>query len=192
MKVLGNGLYEAGHYEDALPVQEAELPMLRRIGASEARILAAQNNLSNTYQALGRFEAAMCLRRDVYSRHLKLNGEEDGATVLAANNYALSLLNLQRYTEIKSLLRRSLPMARRVLGEGHRLTLSMRSIYAEVLYKDASSTLDDLREAVTTLEETARTARRVLGDAHPTTEGIEGSLQIARVMVRGREASGSP
>ena len=186
MKVLGNGLYEAGHYEDALPVQEAELPMLRRIGASEARILAAQNNLSNTYQALGRFEAAMCLRRDVYSRHLKLNGEEDGATVLAANNYALSLLNLQRYTEIKSLLRRSLPMARRVLGEGHRLTLSMRSIYAEVLYKDASSTLDDLREAVTTLEEIVPTTRRVFGGAHPLTKMIEKGLRAARAALRAR------
>ena len=62
----------------------------------------------------------------------------------------------------------------------------------KALVFDAATTLDDLREAVTTLEETARTARRVLGDAHPTTEGIEGSLQIARVMVRGREASGSP
>ena len=118
---------------------------------------------------------------------MKLNGEEDGATVLAANNYALSLLNLQRYTEIKSLLRRSLPMARRVLGEGHRLTLSMRSIYAEVLYKDASSTLDDLREAVTTLEELERTARRVLGGAHPLLKVYENSLRESRAARAARE-----
>ncbi len=56
----------------------------------------------------------------------------------------------------------------------------MRWIYGQALYKDASSTLDDLREAVTTLEETARTARRVLGDEHPTTTGIEVSLRDAR------------
>ena len=42
------------------------------------------------------------------------------------------------------------------------------------------ATLDDLREAVTTLEETARLARRVLGGAHPTTVRIEGALQGAR------------
>ena len=30
------------------------------------------------------------------------------------------------------------------------------------------ATLDDLREAVTTLEDTERIARRVLGGAHPT------------------------
>ena len=187
MNVLGNGLYEAGHYEDALPVQEAELPMLRRIGASEARILAAQNNLSNTYQALGRFEAAMCLRRDVYSRHLKLNGEEDGATVLAANNYALSLLNLQRYTEIKSLLRRLIPVARRVLGDNNEFTIRMRWNYANALYEDDGAPLDDLREAVNTLEDTERIARRVLGGAHPVTTWIEDDLQNARAALHARE-----
>ena len=36
--------------------------------------------------------------------------------------------------------------------------------------KDA--TFDNLREAVTTLEETLRTARRVLGGEHPMTESI--------------------
>ena len=49
----------------------------------------------------------------------------------------------------------------------------MKWDYADVLYADPDATLDDLREAVTTLEETARTARRVLGGAHPLTAGIE-------------------
>ena len=48
-----------------------------------------------------------------------------------------------------------------------RLTLKMR-IYARALYQDTGATLDDAREAVTTLEETERIARRVLGGAHPT------------------------
>ena len=49
--------------------------------------------------------------------------------------------------------------------------------YALALYKDDGATLDDLREAVTTFEETERTARRVFGSAHPLTEGIEGDLR---------------
>ena len=60
-------------------------------------------------------------------------------------------------------------VARIVLGEGHDLTLRMRWIYAEALYKDSGATLDDLHEAVTTLEDSERIARRVLGGAHPTT-----------------------
>ncbi len=58
---------------------------------------------------------------------------------------------------------------------------------ARALYQDTGATLDDLREALTTLEETDRTARRVLGGEHPTTEGIEGSMQAARAALRARE-----
>ena len=64
----------------------------------------------------------------------------------------------------------------------------MRSKYAEALYRDPDATLDDLRESVTTLEEIERTARRVLGGAHPLTAGIEATLRRARVILQAREA----
>ena len=38
-----------------------------------------------------------------------------------------------------------------------------------------------------TLEDVERTARRVLGGAHPLTTGIEGSLQNARAALGARE-----
>ena len=63
----------------------------------------------------------------------------------------------------------------------------MLSIYAEALYRDDGATFDDLREAVTTLEEVARTARRVFGGAHPITKGIERELQMSRAALRARE-----
>ena len=80
-----------------------------------------------------------------------------------------------------------MPVARRVLGENDDLTLRMRWMYATALYYDTGATLDDLREAVTALEETARTARRVLGAAHPTTVKIEHALAEARAALRARE-----
>ena len=52
---------------------------------------------------------------------------------------------------------------------------------------DDGATLDDLREAVTTLEDTERTGRRVLGGANPTMLGIDGDLGNARVALRARE-----
>ena len=61
-------------------------------------------------------------------------------------------------------------------------------MYAKALYQDDSATLDDLREAVTTFEDTARTARRVFGGAHPTTEGVEDKLRLAKAALRTREA----
>ena len=63
----------------------------------------------------------------------------------------------------------------------------MRTIYAEALYKADGATLDDLREAVTTLEDTTRIARRVLGGTHPLTTGIANSLRIARAILGARE-----
>ena len=65
----------------------------------------------------------------------------------------------------------------------------MRWIYATALYNANGATLDDLREAVTTLEEIASTARRVLGGAHPLTVDIEDYLQNARAALHAREAS---
>ena len=55
----------------------------------------------------------------------------------------------------------------------YEVTLRMRDIYATALYYDPDATLEDLREAVTTLDDLAPTARRVLGGAHPLTVDIE-------------------
>ena len=112
------------------------------------------------------------------------------AAVLAANNYASSLVDLRRFEEARTLLRRMLPVARRVLGECHDLTLRMRMNYAIALHKAHGATLDDLHEAVTTLEEIERTARRVFGGAYPLTEAIERELRDARAKLAAREAKG--
>ena len=56
------------------------------------------------------------------------------------------------------------------------------------LYRDPDATLDDLREAVSKHEDLNRTARRVLGGAHPDAVGIEKSLRDARAALRAREA----
>ena len=109
-------------------------------------------------------------------------------TFRAASNYALSLIVLGRFEEAKSLLRKTMPVARRVLGENDDLTLRMRWHSAQSLYMDDDATLEDLREAVNTLEETERTARRVLGGAHPITGWVEASLHNARASLHTREA----
>jgi len=53
------------------------------------------------------------------------------------------------------------------------------------------ATLDDLREAVTTLEDTDRIARRVFGGAHPHTVDIEAALRRARATLGVRETPSS-
>ena len=106
--------------------------------------------------------------------------EERRNTLAAAVNYADSLHKLQRFEEAKSVLRKVTPVARRVLGDSHEYMLKVRTNYTHSIISDPNATLDDLREAVTTLEETARIARRVFGGAHTTTGWVEGTLRMAR------------
>ena len=54
--------------------------------------------------------------------------------------------------------------------------------------EDDAATLDNLHEAVATLEDTERTAQRVLGGAHPTAVGIGAELRKARAVAAAREA----
>ena len=191
MGQLGTGLSDASQHEDALSVREAELSMMLRLGASANNILDKQNNIACTYYKLKRFEQALRMRQDVYSGRLKLSGEEHYDTLIAANNCAHSLVDLRRFEEAKTLLRKNVLVARRVLGESHITTLKMRWIYAEALYYDTGATLDDLREAATTLEDVVRTARRVLGGSHPLTPKFERALQMARTVLGAREAGRS-
>ena len=188
MNVLANGLHAGKRFEDALAVKEAELAMLRRLGDSEENILAVQGNLANTYRLLERVELSMRMRKDIYFGWLNLKGEDNNNTIREANNYATILVDdLRHFEEAKCLMRKLIPVARRVRGESDGITLRIRMNYALALCNDPASTLDDLREAVATLEDTARTARRVFGGAHPLTTGIEVELRKARAALNARE-----
>ena len=185
---LGNGLTAASHHKDALSVREAELAVKRRIGVSEHSILVVQSNLANTYTMLGRPEEALRMRKDTYSRTSNLMGEEHRETLHEACNYALSLLSLKHLEEAKSLFRKVIPVARRVQGDNDEKTIRMRWYFAVALSQDEGASLDDLREAITTLEDTGRIAQRVLGGVHPTTVKIEHSLPEARAVLAARES----
>ena len=92
----------------------------------------------------------------------------------------MDLLRANRFEEAKSLMRKMLPVARRVLGESNDIAIITRWNYARALYEDPAATHGDLHEAVNTLEETERTARRVLSSAHPITVGVERNLRNAQ------------
>ena len=84
-------------------------------------------------------------------------------------------------------MRKTMPVAQRVLGKLHEITIKMLWAYVETLYEDDNATLDDLRKAVNTLEDAARDARRVYGSAHPFAEGCEFHLQKSRAVLAARE-----
>ena len=87
-----------------------------------------------------------------------------------------------------SVLRKSIRVARRVLGENHTLTLTSTSLFAQTILHNPGATLDDIREAINTLEEMEPISRRALGIAHPLAVNIQSELQKARALLRAREA----
>ena len=177
-----------GHHRRRTWRQHAvALPESIRLGAPLGTILGLKGNLATAYQKLGRLEPALQMKRDVYSGTLKLFGEESSDTIREASNIGGLLNSLQRCEEVKTLMRKTMPVAQRVLGESNSLTLRMKMHYARALYRDSAATLDDLREAVKTLEETERTARRVLGNAHPLVDVLEWDLRKSRAALDARE-----
>ena len=105
----------------------------------------------------------------------------------AANNYASSLFDLKRYGEAKTLLRKTISVARRVRGDSRELTLKMRWLYAVALHHDPDATLDDVREAVETLESVAPLWKRVFGPSHPETPLVQNALEDAREALAANE-----
>ena len=91
----------------------------------------------------------------------------------------------KRFEEARSLLRKTMPVARRVLGKSDELMFKMNQIYARALCQDPGAHADDLREAVTKLEDVERTARQVLGGAH-------GSQKVGRRTARQRVPRSPP
>ena len=71
------------------------------------------------------------MQREVYSGRVKLDGEEHKNDPHSSQQLReLSLVGLERYQEAKSLMRKMMPVARRVLGESHDVTLRMRRTLA--------------------------------------------------------------
>ncbi len=131
------------------------------------------------------------MRQDTYTRWLKLKGDAHEETLREATSCAITLSNLHRYAEAKALLRKMIPVARRVLAESDDLQFRMRLACNRALCENPAKTLDDLREAVSMLEEIEPTARRVLGGAHPITVDVEANLRLARAALRARDTPGS-
>ena len=190
MTELGNGLDAANHYEDALSVMEAEMSMLRRVGAPELSILVSQGNIANTYKALGRREEALRMLRDVYSGYLRHRdlGPLHQSTLGAAVNLSTSLVDAGNYAEARAFTRDQMELARRAFGADHPITLDFQWGYSRAFTLDKDVSAEQLAEVATTLEKTLEISQRVCGREHPRTCSVRGELTFAREEISRRGA----
>ena len=92
--------------------------------------------------------------------------------------------------EAKELLRKVIPLSRRVQGEDHFYTLKMQWTYGDVLSTAPDATREDCLEAEKLLEKVFGRYRRMLGENHPYTKTCESQLASARRMARIRSHFG--
>ena len=76
------------------------------------------------------------------------------------------------------MLRKVIPVARRVLGNEHDLTLSLCEDLSRATLLDGESSAEKKREALRTLEDTLGIMRRVLGPQHPDTQRAQADLEF--------------
>ena len=180
MRQLGNGLHDALRHEDALSVREAELATELRLGVLERSMLVTQSNLANSFQAFGRGEEAIAMCRHVHTREVAIRGGLSEGALLSAGNLAAFLLSAGKGDEAKAFLSPRIPEATRALGNDHLMTFKFRRMYAQCLYGNADSSLDDLTAAVATLGDLDQRMTRVYGTVHPQTYHTRGRLKEAR------------
>ena len=87
-------------------------------------------------------------------------------------------------------MRKTVPVATRVLGAEDRLTIKLGGSLGQHLYWDPDASPDQLRESVALLESYYGISKRVLGSTHPTTDISKRDLVRARLRLREAEESG--
>ena len=179
MTQLGLGLDAGGHYAEQLRVHEADLATDTRLGAPEVDLLTTKNNLAMCYGKTGRPKEARRLHSEVHAGWLRLKGTDHEQTINAANNLAISSMALGHLGDAQSLLRKNIRACRRSFGDDHVYTFRARSLFVRILYADPAS-IEDLREAVSIMEDVCRRGRRVLGDSHPEYHELQRNLATAR------------
>ena len=140
-----------------------------------------QGNISNSYSRLGRFEEALRINRDIYTRISALYGKCHESTLLSARNLVSTLVDdLQRFDEAKAFLLDRMPVSIRVLGKAHTTTYILQRMYAQCLYQNDSASRSDLTEAIASLEDLDKRMTRTYGTVHPQTNTTRFFLAEAR------------
>ena len=114
-----------------------------------------------------------------YASRVRIFGHTE-QTLNAANNLSIVLVRAGNASESMAFSRPLLPLARRVLGADHHMTLRLAHDYAYAVLECAAPSRDELVFAEKLLEDTVRRLRRVLGPEHPVTQKAEDDMPKIR------------
>jgi len=174
---LGSLLADRGELAAAEKAFREAIPSLDAGGAADDA-LAARGHLASTLQALGRFDEAEALRRDVLARQRLRFGAESEEVAISLNNLGVVLGLRGRWTEAEALHRQALAGIRRLKGPR-----SPDAAGALAAVGNAVESRGDLAGAEALYRESLEIRRTTLGAEHPDTIR---SVYALAYLLRGR------
>ena len=116
----GQALYEAGRYEEVIPLWRKALELgEREFGPDHPTTATLLNNLADLYRAQGRYEAAEPLYKRALEIREKALGRDHPDVARSLNNLAGLFHDQGRYAEAEPLYERSLAIYEKALGPNH-------------------------------------------------------------------------
>mgnify|MGYP003673403902 CR=1 FL=1 len=158
---LGRAYFHRGDHAKALELQTAVATAMERVKSPVEDLSNVRTEQALTLEAMGDYQQARDIHRELYEENLARLGLEDQATLVTAGNYAGMLFSLGQLAEAEKLQRMVIEIEAKVLGPEHPSRLTALNNLALTL-----SSLDRKEEAQTMYEELLATSQKVLGPEH--------------------------
>jgi tetratricopeptide (TPR) repeat protein len=158
-------LYQAGRYQEALPLQQRALELNEKIlGPEHPETVTGLNNLAGIYEALGAFAKALALHQRALAIREKALGPEHPDTAASLNNLAALYWAMAAYDQALPLYQRALAIREKVLGPEHPNTsVSLNNL--AMLYHSKGA----YDQALPLFQRALAIREKVLGPEHPAT-----------------------
>jgi len=158
-------LYQAGRYQDALPLAQRALEIREKaLGPEHPDTAGSLNNLALLYQDMGAYDKALPLYQRALAIREKVLGPEDPLTAISLNNLAELYQDMGAYEKALPLYQRALAIKEKALGLEHPGTANSLDNLA-LLYK-AMGAYD---KALPLYQQALKTYEKALGPEHPDT-----------------------
>ena len=159
------GFYQAGRYQEALPLQQRALEIYEKaLGPEHPDIAASLNNLAGLYQAMGAYAQALPLYQRALQIRKKALGPEHLDTANSLNNLAALYWAMARYDQALPLYQRALQIREKGLGPEHPDTsVSLNNL--ATLYQGMGA----YDKALLLFQRALKIREKTLGPEHPAT-----------------------
>ena len=158
-------LYQAGKYQEAIPVAQQLLEIRERaLGPEHPYTATSLNSLAELYREMGEYAKAGPLYRRALAIREKVLGPEHPATGTSLNDLAELCRQMGDYAKAEPLYRRALTIREKALGVEHPETSSTLNNLA-LLYK----TMGDYAKAEPLYRRALAIREKALGPEHPHT-----------------------